>query len=39
VQSPPSSLNIFAHKDGDSMYLQNVGIYVWVQTASQPRGT
>jgi hypothetical protein len=34
-----SHFSVFSPEDGDSMLLRNVGIYIRVRTASQPRRT
>jgi hypothetical protein len=31
------TVSIYSLEDGDSVFLQNVGIYQWVCTVSQPR--
>jgi hypothetical protein len=37
--SEKHTVSIFSSEDGDSMFLRNVEIYLWVPTASQPRRT
>jgi hypothetical protein len=30
VKSPDRTVSIFSPEDGDSVFLQNVGIYLWI---------
>jgi hypothetical protein len=37
TEENPCVFRHFRHEDGDSMFLRNVGIYLQVHAASQPR--